>query len=187
MGSGLGSGLGWGLAQGWAVPVLGAVGRSGRVLLWAQCCILCHWALPGKRCCSWSPSAQQWFGHIRIIHAVTLRRFAGSSRCGLSARCVRCILALPAAVQRCVPLLCALHAERPRGDVWAGVGCRLSPGAVRTQQLCTVPPPDCVLPQDTAGQERYRTITTAYYRGAMGFILMYDITNEESFNAVQDW
>ncbi|XP_017346709.1 ras-related protein Rab-3A [Ictalurus punctatus] len=40
---------------------------------------------------------------------------------------------------------------------------------------------------DTAGQERYRTITTAYYRGAMGFILMYDITNEESFSAVQDW
>ena len=38
-----------------------------------------------------------------------------------------------------------------------------------------------------AGQERYRTITTAYYRGAMGFILMYDITNEESFQAVQDW
>ncbi len=32
--------------------------------------------------------------------------------------------------------------------------------------------------QDTAGQERYRTITTAYYRGAMGFLLMYDITNQ---------
>lgn len=44
-----------------------------------------------------------------------------------------------------------------------------------------------LFPQDTAGQERYRTITTAYYRGAMGFILMYDITNEDSFNAVQDW
>lgn len=44
-----------------------------------------------------------------------------------------------------------------------------------------------VLFKDTAGQERYRTITTAYYRGAMGFILMYDITNEESFGAVQDW
>uniref|UniRef100_UPI00358F76A7 ras-related protein Rab-3A-like n=1 Tax=Myxine glutinosa TaxID=7769 RepID=UPI00358F76A7 len=40
---------------------------------------------------------------------------------------------------------------------------------------------------DTAGQERYRTITTAYYRGAMGFLLMYDITNEDSFHAVQDW
>jgi Ras-related protein Rab-3C len=36
-------------------------------------------------------------------------------------------------------------------------------------------------------QERYRTITTAYYRGAMGFILMYDTTNEESFNSVHDW
>lgn len=44
-----------------------------------------------------------------------------------------------------------------------------------------------LLSKDTAGQERYRTITTAYYRGAMGFILMYDITNEESFNSVQDW
>lgn len=40
---------------------------------------------------------------------------------------------------------------------------------------------------DTAGQERYRTITTAYYRGAMGFILMYDVTNEDSFSSVQDW
>lgn len=44
-----------------------------------------------------------------------------------------------------------------------------------------------LITKDTAGQERYRTITTAYYRGAMGFILMYDITNEESFNSVQDW
>ncbi|KAI5099742.1 ras-related protein Rab-3C, partial [Silurus meridionalis] len=44
-----------------------------------------------------------------------------------------------------------------------------------------------IIANDTAGQERYRTITTAYYRGAMGFILMYDITNEESFGAVQDW
>ena len=40
---------------------------------------------------------------------------------------------------------------------------------------------------DTAGQERYRAITTAYYRGSMGFLLMYDITSEESFRAVQDW
>ncbi|TDH16063.1 hypothetical protein EPR50_G00015950 [Perca flavescens] len=40
---------------------------------------------------------------------------------------------------------------------------------------------------DTAGQERYRTITTAYYRGAMGFLLMYDITSQETFYAVQDW
>ncbi len=37
------------------------------------------------------------------------------------------------------------------------------------------------------GRRGYRTITTAYYRGAMGFLLMYDITNKDSFYAVQDW
>lgn len=48
---------------------------------------------------------------------------------------------------------------------------------------------DCDITQvwDTAGQERYRTITTAYYRGAMGFLLVFDITCEESFKAVTDW
>uniref|UniRef100_UPI00358E5B83 ras-related protein Rab-8B-like n=1 Tax=Myxine glutinosa TaxID=7769 RepID=UPI00358E5B83 len=40
---------------------------------------------------------------------------------------------------------------------------------------------------DTAGQERFRTITTAYYRGAMGIMLVYDITNEKSFENIQNW
>ncbi|XP_036865392.1 ras-related protein Rab-8A isoform X2 [Manis javanica] len=40
---------------------------------------------------------------------------------------------------------------------------------------------------DTAGQERFRTITTAYYRGAMGIMLVYDITNEKSFDNIQNW
>ena len=40
---------------------------------------------------------------------------------------------------------------------------------------------------DTAGQERYRSITTAYYRGAQGFIVMYDVTNRDSFEDVKNW
>eukprot|EP00041_Stephanoeca_diplocostata_P008209 m.118694 g.118694 ORF g.118694 m.118694 type:complete len:216 (+) comp17220_c0_seq1:235-882(+) len=40
---------------------------------------------------------------------------------------------------------------------------------------------------DTAGQERFRTITTAYYRGAMGILLVYDITNEKSFDNIKTW
>ncbi len=40
---------------------------------------------------------------------------------------------------------------------------------------------------DTAGQERFRTITSAYYRGADGIIMVYDVTNQESFNHVADW
>lgn len=40
---------------------------------------------------------------------------------------------------------------------------------------------------DTAGQERFRTITTAYYRGAMGILLVYDVSDESSFNNVRNW
>ncbi|MED6253897.1 Ras- protein Rab-8B [Ataeniobius toweri] len=40
---------------------------------------------------------------------------------------------------------------------------------------------------DTAGQERFRTITTAYYRGAMGIMLVYDISNEKSFDNIKNW
>jgi len=40
---------------------------------------------------------------------------------------------------------------------------------------------------DTAGQERFRTITSSYYRGAQGIILVYDVANRESFDALPRW
>ncbi|KAI1280620.1 Ras-related protein Rab-27A [Halotydeus destructor] len=40
---------------------------------------------------------------------------------------------------------------------------------------------------DTAGQERFRSLTTAFFRDAMGFILIFDITNEQSFLNIRSW
>eukprot|EP00252_Welwitschia_mirabilis_P027363 TRINITY_DN9373_c0_g2_i1.p1 TRINITY_DN9373_c0_g2~~TRINITY_DN9373_c0_g2_i1.p1 ORF type:complete len:230 (+),score=14.59 TRINITY_DN9373_c0_g2_i1:254-943(+) len=40
---------------------------------------------------------------------------------------------------------------------------------------------------DTAGQERYRAVTSAYYRGAVGALLVYDITKRQSFDHVARW
>ena len=40
---------------------------------------------------------------------------------------------------------------------------------------------------DTAGQERYKSITSAYYKGASGAIIVYDVTNSPTFNNVERW
>ncbi|KAJ8772478.1 hypothetical protein K2173_027655 [Erythroxylum novogranatense] len=40
---------------------------------------------------------------------------------------------------------------------------------------------------DTAGQERFRTITSSYYRGPHGIMIVYDVTDQESFNNVKLW
>ena len=40
---------------------------------------------------------------------------------------------------------------------------------------------------DTAGQERYRSITNAYYKGVKGSLIVYDITNKESFDHIEQW
>ena len=40
---------------------------------------------------------------------------------------------------------------------------------------------------DTAGQERYKAITSAYYKGAKGAIIVYDITRKNTFDSVNRW
>ncbi|KAG5265384.1 hypothetical protein AALO_G00241810 [Alosa alosa] len=40
---------------------------------------------------------------------------------------------------------------------------------------------------DTAGQERYQTVTKQYYRRAQGILLVYDVTNEHSFQDIVKW
>ncbi|GLT64824.1 hypothetical protein SLA2020_372930 [Shorea laevis] len=40
---------------------------------------------------------------------------------------------------------------------------------------------------DTAGQERFRAVTSAYYRGAVGALVVYDITRRTSFDSVKRW
>ena len=45
----------------------------------------------------------------------------------------------------------------------------------------------CYVPQDTAGHERYESMTRMYYRGAAACILCYDITDRTSFDRVRFW
>ena len=40
---------------------------------------------------------------------------------------------------------------------------------------------------DIAGQERFRNITTQYYKGADGIVLVYDVTDEASYEKIKDW
>ena len=40
---------------------------------------------------------------------------------------------------------------------------------------------------DTAGQERFRTITVSYFKGAHGIILLYDVTDMETFESIRNW
>ncbi|KAF1527645.1 Ras-related protein Rab-8A, partial [Eudyptes sclateri] len=80
------------------------------------------------------------------------------------------------------------------GDSGVGKTCalfRFSEDAFNATFISTIgglrEPPCSVCSRDTAGQERFRTITTAYYRGAMGIMLVYDITNEKSFENIRNW
>ena len=40
---------------------------------------------------------------------------------------------------------------------------------------------------DTAGQERFKNIQASYYKGGNGILVVYDITNRETFNNLNSW
>ena len=40
---------------------------------------------------------------------------------------------------------------------------------------------------DTTGQEKFRAVTTNYYKGSNGILLIYDITDKDSFESVESW
>lgn len=40
---------------------------------------------------------------------------------------------------------------------------------------------------DTAGQERFKAVTSAYYRGAVGALLVYDVSRHQTFDSVGRW
>ena len=40
---------------------------------------------------------------------------------------------------------------------------------------------------DTAGQERFKTITTSYYKGAHAILIVFDITDRDSFDHIRNW
>jgi Ras-related protein Rab-1A len=81
-------------------------------------------------------------------------------------------------------LVVVLRVMLPAVCVVAAVGCRVWQ-KIRTLELDgkTVK----LQIWDTAGQERFRTITSSYYRGAHGIIVVYDVTDQESFNNVKQW
>ena len=62
-----------------------------------------------------------------------------------------------------------------------------APRTPRAAQRAPTPLPPLPAQWDTAGQERFRTITSSYYRGAHGIIIVYDITDRESFDYVKQW
>lgn len=75
---------------------------------------------------------------------------------------------------------------------WAGRKDRQAPNRKLERQTQQTVMETCLLKHwiqqwDTAGQERFRTITSSYYRGAHGIIVVYDVTDQDTFNNVKQW
>ena len=74
-----------------------------------------------------------------------------------------------------------LHAERPQ-HVHLTVGVDFGIRIVRVGDICIK-----LQIWDTAGQEMYRSIASAYYRNSAGCIVMFDVSNMRSFHSLQHW
>lgn len=74
---------------------------------------------------------------------------------------------------------------------WGGRGCVSLTCQQSYSVLCRSVKRLCqcllLLLRDTAGQERFNSITSAYYRSAKGIILVYDITKKETFDDLPKW
>ncbi|XP_072472610.1 ras-related protein Rab-42 [Notamacropus eugenii] len=75
------------------------------------------------------------------------------------------------------------------GDLWADAPPSSTVGVEfysRMLELASGPRVKLQL-WDTAGHERYRSITRSFYRNTAGVLLVFDVTNRESFDHIQDW
>jgi Ras-related protein Rab-1A len=80
----------------------------------------------------------------------------------------------------CLLLRFVDHTHRQEHDSTIGIDFRVHPIAVDGEM-------GRLELWDTAGQERFRTVTSAFYRGAHGVVIVYDVTDAVSFDHVTSW
>lgn len=98
----------------------------------------------------------------------------------------RQVLPAPALHRRAVPA--PGRDERDNRGGFQGQAHHPSREANQAEHLGkSVIPPAPLTAQDTAGQERFRTLTSSYYRGCHGVILVYDITARDTFDSLSSW
>lgn len=70
-----------------------------------------------------------------------------------------------------------------RFELWVSSFFVSSGLAIGAPSRACAPP----LPQDTAGQERYRSLAPMYYRGAAAAVVVFDVTNRDTFDGAKSW